>query len=112
MHIELIGCTGAGKSTLLEGMLKACKAEGIEASSGEEYVLRKAGLSRVRGSILRTLAIDLIAIPYSLLTWNRHREYMQLVSRLIAALPASVPWFQKMNIRRNILKQTGLYEIV
>ncbi|MGE5251970.1 MAG: hypothetical protein ACM3QS_17330 [Bacteroidota bacterium] len=112
MHIELIGCTGAGKSTLLKGMLEACRAEGIEAFSGEEYVLREAGVSRLGPSIFRTLLIDLIAIPYALLKRGRQRGYMRLVSRSIASLPPTVPWLQKANLWRNVLKQMGMYELV
>jgi len=112
MQIELIGCTGAGKSTLLQGMLKACQAQGLEAFSGDDYVLAKARLGWVRGYLARTLLVDLVSLTTCLVTFRKNFGFINFVCKKILGWPRSIGWFQKINILRNMLKKIGIYEIV
>ena len=112
MQIEIIGCTGAGKSTLLEGILKACRELGIEASSGDDYVLKKAHLNWVGGYLPRTLLVDLISLIICSLTWRKYSDFYRLVFRVIFGLPAEISWFERLNLARNTFKKIGIHEIV
>jgi thymidylate kinase len=112
MQIELIGCTGAGKSTLLDGILRACRELGIDASSGDDYVLKKAHLNWIGGYLPRTLLVDLISLTICLLAWRKYSGFYRLASKIIFSLPVELGWFEKLNIARNTLKKIGIHEIV
>lgn len=111
MQIELIGCTGAGKSTLARDLLHACRARGVDAMLSDDFVLEQAGLRHVRGQLVRTLLVDLLALLECLLSWQKYRMCYLLMMRTVTTLPRDVGWFERLNIARNVLKKIGSYEI-
>lgn len=110
MQVELVGCTGAGKSTFLRAMLQACREEGIAASPGEDYLLGRLSLSWIRAPLARSLLLDLVTLPFTLLAWRSDPRFLRFASRVISGLPHTVPWWERLNIGRNVLKKVGLYE--
>lgn len=111
IQVELIGCTGAGKSTLLASILHACREQGLEVSTGDEYVLEKAHLNRIRSYLARTLFVDLFSLFACLRSWRKHSSFYTLVFRMLSGLK-DVGLFERLNILRNTLKKVGIYEIV
>lgn len=111
MQIELIGCTSAGKSTLAEGILQACSTRGIDASLGNDYVLKQARLNWVRSYLVRTFVLDLLSLFGCLVSCRNNFRLYLLIIRIIWHLPGTVPLFEKLNIARNALKKIGIYEI-
>jgi len=112
MRIELIGCTGAGKSTLSGRILRACRARGIDAWTGYDFVLRQIRLDWVESRLIRGLLVNLIALFVCLLAWRSNLAFYQFTIRTIARLPASVGWFERLYIGRDVLKNIGVYEII
>ena len=110
IQIELTGCTGAGKSTLARGIVQACREQGIDVVMGDEVVLGLARLNWLRGSLARTLCLDLICLPAWLATWGRHRAFHAFTIRTIWRLP--IAWTVRLNLLRNVLKKMGTHEIV
>lgn len=110
-QIELIGCTSAGKSTLARGILQASRAQGLDVVMGEDFVLKQVRLDWVKRKLARTLCVDLLSLLACLATWRDNRELYLFTIRTVSRLPAAVAWFEKLNIVRNVLKNTGVYEI-
>jgi hypothetical protein len=110
-QIELIGCTSAGKSTLARGILQAGQAQGLDVVMGEDFVLKQVRLDWVKRKLARTLCVDLLSLLACLATWRDNRELYLFTIRTVSRLPAAVAWFEKLNIVRNVLKNTGVYEI-
>ena len=112
MQIELVGCTSSGKTTLLRGILQACRDQGIDAVSGYEYVLMKAHLNWVKGTLMRTLLLDLVSLISCFRTWRKNYEFFILTLKILFKLPSSTSFFVKLNIARNVYKKVGIYEII
>jgi adenylate kinase family enzyme len=112
MQIELIGCTSAGKSTLARGILQAGLEQGIDTLMGDDFVLNQVHLNWVKRKLARTLCVDLISMLACLITWRNNLEFYRFAMRIISHLPAGVAWLEKLNIARNVLKKTGIFEIV
>ena len=112
IQIELFGCTSAGKSSLLANILRACQDQGIEALTGDDLVLRQAGLNRVKNRLVRTLLTDWLALFACLLTCNRNLEFICFSIGTLLRLPVAVGWLERFNLARNILKKVGIYEII
>ncbi len=112
MQIELMGCTSAGKSTLFRGMLEACRSRGVDASLGDDFVLRQAGLGRLKSHLGRTLLVDLFSFFGCLLAWRHNRRLYLLIICILWHLPTTVGRFEKLNIARNTFKRIGIHEIV
>ena len=112
MQIEFIGCTSAGKSTLISAAIRACEELGIEASLGDDSVLKWNRLSWTRGYLIRRLLADLFSLFACLRNWHKHKQFYQFAARIVFRLPASVSWFEKLNTLRNVFRSIGVYEIV
>jgi hypothetical protein len=112
MEVELMGCTGAGKSTFAKNIVQACRARGIDISMGEEFVLKQAKLNWVKGKLTRTLLVDLCSALACLLTWQKNQQFYFFTFEVVYHLPATVSWFEKFNIVRNVLKKIGTHEII
>lgn len=109
MHIELIGCTSAGKSSLASRVVDDCRVRGIPAVTGHDLALLAVHLHWVRHRLVRTLLTDLVAGFACLLAWRRHSRFVRFALRTIARLP--VPWLQRVNTARNVIKNAGIWEI-
>jgi thymidylate kinase len=112
MRIEFIGCTGAGKSTLISRILRICRAQGIDAWMGYDFVLRQVRLDWVESKLVRGLLVNLISLFVCLMAWQRHLAFYRFTIRVISRLPASVGWFERLYIGRDVLKNIGMYEII
>lgn len=112
MQIEIIGCTGSGKSILVKGVLQYCHDQQIEATSGDEFVLKLAHLHWIKGHYTRTIAIDVISILSVLLNAPKHAAFIYLILKILFESPTEVSWFVRLNILRNTIKKLGVYEIV
>jgi thymidylate kinase len=112
MRIEFIGCTGAGKSTLTSRILQACRAQGIDTWMGYDFVLRQARLDWIENRLVRGLLVNLIALFVCLVAWRSNLAFYRFTIRTISRLPASVGWFERLYIGRDVLKNVGMYEII
>jgi thymidylate kinase len=112
MRIEFIGCTGAGKSTLTSRILRVCRAQGIDAWMGYDFVLRQIRLDWVENKLVRGLLVNLISLFVCLVAWQRHLAFCRFTIQAISRLPASVSWFERLYIGRDVLKNVGIYEII
>jgi len=112
MRIEFIGCTGAGKSTLTSQILRVCRAQGIDAWMGYDFVLRQVRLDWIESKLIRGLLVNLISLCVCLVAWRRHLAFCRFTIRTISRLPASVGWFERLYTGRDVLKNIGMYEII
>ncbi len=112
IQIELFGCSSAGKSSLAPRLLQSARALGVKAALSEDFVLRQIGLERMRVRWLRTLCVDLLAGAACLRAWRDQRAFLRLVGRNLRRLPPGVSWPRRLNAARNVLKMTGVREIV
>lgn len=112
IQIELFGCSSAGKSSLAPRLLQSARALGVKAAMSEDFVLRQIGLERIRARWLRTLCVDLLAGAACLRAWREHRAFLRLVAGSLRRLPPAVSWPRRLNAARNVLKKTGVREIV
>jgi hypothetical protein len=110
VQVELIGPTGGGKSTLAGRILEACRAEGVTAVAADELLLRKARLGWLPGELLHTVGLDLLAVFACLATWHRNSDFYRFAVRVLRELPGSVPYFEKANLFRNVIKKVGTFE--
>ncbi|MEE8450611.1 MAG: hypothetical protein V3R99_01820 [Thermoguttaceae bacterium] len=110
MQIELIGCTSAGKSTLAQRILRDFRAHDIPVLPSEEFVLRHIGAQWVRGRIVRTLLIDMIALAACLRTCRKNVRFCLFALRAVARLPVGL--IEKLNLSRNVLRKVGIYELI
>lgn len=110
MLIELIGCTSAGKSTLARDILRACRERDIELLMGDDFVLKQVRLDWVKGSLARTLLMDLLLSFVCLVTWQNNLEFCAFAGQIILRLP--IGRLEKLNMARNVLKKIGVYEII
>ena len=110
MQIELFGCTSAGKSTLADSILHSCRQQGIDLQASDDFVLSLVSLRGVQNRWVRTFLIDLCSLIACLATWAGHRDFFSLAGRTLKRL--SVPWLEKLNLARNIIKRVGIFEIV
>lgn len=112
MQIELFGCTSAGKSSLAVRLVESARADGVEAFLSEDFVLRQLRLEGLRLRWLRRLCVDLLAVAACAAAWRRQGHFLRFALRSLADLPREVSWPQRLNIARNVLKKTGVREIV
>lgn len=112
MQIELLGCTGAGKSTLARSLLEAWRAQGFDACTGDEFVLKQVGLDGVQARLARTLLVDLCSLMACLVSWQDYVDFYRFSIRIVVGLPPAVGWFEKLNLIRNVVKKIGVYEII
>src|SRR5262245_2169683 len=112
MRIEFIGCTGAGKSTLTSRILRVCRAQGIDAWMGYDFVLRQVRLDWVESKLVRGLLVNLISVFVCLGAWRSNLAFYRFTIRAISRLPASVSWFERFYIGRDVLKNIGMHEII
>ncbi len=112
MRIEFIGCTSAGKSTLARRILRVCRDQGIDAWMGYDFVLRQVRLDWITGKLPRGLLVNLIALFVGLAAWRKNLAFYRFAIRIIARLPPTVAWHEKLYIGRDVLKNIGIYEIV
>jgi hypothetical protein len=112
IQVELFGCSSSGKSSLAPRLLRSARALGVEATLSEDLVLRQVGLEGLRPGWLRTLCVDLLAAAACLATWREHRAFLRLVVATLRGLPARVPWPQRLNMARNVIKKTGVRALV
>lgn len=112
MQVELIGCTGTGKTTLARRIIAAAPARGVCAQFGDQLALRHLGLGRLAPGLPRTLLFDLGLLTVGLATLPAHQSIDRLAIREIQALPPAVPVGQRLNLVRNVLKKSGLYEMI
>lgn len=112
MQIELIGCTNSGKSTLLNGILKFCHEHDIDATTGDEFVLKLTRLNWIKGYYLRTLLLDIISLFSVLFTSKVNLKFTVFVLKVIFNLPNEISWYVKLNLLRNTIKKLGIYHFV
>src|SRR5207248_2848790 len=110
--IELFGCTGAGKSTLAQQILQACRSQGVKADLADDFVLQQLRLDWIQVALLRTLVVDAAALVACLLTGRTHARFYLFSFGVIFRLPGEVSWPERLNLARNVLKKTGIDEIV
>jgi len=110
MQIELIGCTSAGKSTLTGSILQACREQGIDLSRADEFVLKQIRLNWVRVNPTRRFLVNLVAILACLATWQKNLAFYIFTIQVILQLPTTL--LEKFYSIRNVLKRTGVYEII
>lgn len=110
LHVEVIGPTSGGKTTLTRAIEQACRHRAVDATSGDDLVLRQMALHWVGGEFLRRRLIDLPALLACLWGWRTHRELCALVWR--ASLRAPGGWTRKLNQARNALRKIGIFRIV
>jgi len=110
MIVELIGCTGAGKSTVFKSMLQVCREMKIEASGSDVFILRKIHLNNIKNYYSRVFLIDIISLLMCLYSSRKHFKLYSLVLKILQNSPASIRFFEKLNILRNTFKQIGIYE--
>lgn len=110
MQIELIGCTGAGKSTLAHAVVHDCRKQGLDIMLGEEFVLEQCHANWVRQRPVRKLLVNLAGVFASLLTWRNNRQFYFFATKILIQLPG--PWLERLNLLRNVLKRTGVAEII
>jgi hypothetical protein len=109
-QIELFGCTQAGKSTLASNIIRAGQEHGIAVLLSDDFVLQQARLNWIKSSLPRTLLLDLFSLSACLVTWRSNLEFNVFVFKSIQCLP--IPWLEKLNLIRNILKRIGTNEII
>jgi hypothetical protein len=110
MQIELFGCTQAGKSTFASKIIRACQEQGITIMLSDDFVLQQARLNWIKSSLPRTLLMDLFSLFACLATWRTNLEFNTFALKFIQSLP--IPWLEKMNLVRNMLKRVGTNEII
>ncbi len=91
MLIEFIGCTGSGKSTLSTRAADLLAARGL----------------RVRRLHTGRPALDLVALPWSVVFALEHRGFCAFAARVLAREGDSLP--ARVNLLRNVAKKMGLY---
>jgi hypothetical protein len=111
-RIEFIGCTSAGKSTLTSGILRLCRDQGIDASTGYDFVLRQLRLDWITSRVFRGLLVNLVALFVGLATYRKNLEFYRFAIRTITRLPSAVAWPEKLHIGRNVVKNIGIDEII
>jgi hypothetical protein len=107
--IEFIGCTSSGKSTLVNRILQICRADGVYARLGEDFLLDQFHLSRLGSSTARAALVNLVSLPVALVNWRKYRHFYGFSFRTITQLQISQR--EKFYLGRNILKSIGIYEI-
>ncbi len=112
MRIELIGCTSAGKSTLTSRILRICRDQGIDASTGYDFVLRQVRLDWIKSTLFRALLVNFISLFVGLVTCRKNLDFYRFALRIIARLPSAVAWSEKLHIGRNVVKNIGVDEII
>lgn len=112
MQVELIGCTGAGKTTLAQQIVAAASRSRIDLRLGDELALHRLGLDGLGPGPLRALLYDLGIVAASLLAWPTHQRVYRLTAGEMRRLPLTVPVGQKLNLTRNVLKKSGLHELI
>ena len=110
MRIELIGCTGAGKSTLAGSILRAGRERDLDIFLDEGFVLDQCRLNWIKNRQLRKLFVNLAGVFASMVTWRKHRHLYLLAIQILRRLP--LPWFERVNLFRNVLKKIGVSEII
>jgi thymidylate kinase len=110
LHVEVIGPTSGGKSTLTRAIEQACRQRGIDATDGDDLVLRQVALHWVRGEFVRRRLVDVPALMACLLGWGVHRELRALALEASRRSPGG--WTRKLNTARNALRKIGIFEIV
>jgi hypothetical protein len=111
MQIELIGCTSAGKSTLASCIVASCRARGIGVVRSDDFVLDRLRLNWVRRRLPRTVLMDVISLWTCLVTWRAKPGLYPFVFRVLTGLRRT-PWFERLNVARNVLKKIGIHEII
>ena len=112
MRIEFIGCTGAGKSTLNHRILRKCHEQGIDAWMGYDFVLRQMRLDWIESKPIRGLLVNLLALFVCLVSWRTNRAFCRFAIQTVWRLPATITWFQKLYVGRDVLKNIGIHEII
>ena len=105
MIIELVGATGAGKTTLAHA---ARDRECGRISTIDDLVLRGPLLSRIEHPILRNIVLDIVGLPFFLLSLRRHRRFSIMAIRRLVTHAESVG--AKLNYTRSVIRRVGLYE--
>lgn len=77
---------------------------------GEEFVLDQCRANWVRHRPVRKLLINLAGLFASLMTWRNNRKFYFFATKILFQLPS--PWFERLNLLRNVLKRTGVAEII
>jgi hypothetical protein len=110
LHVEVIGPTSGGKTTLTRAIEKACRHRAIDATSGDDVVLRQMALQWAGGEFLRRRLIDVAALLTCLRGWHAHRELGALIWRASLRVPGG--WTRKLNQARNALRKIGIFRLV
>ncbi len=112
MQVEFIGCTGAGKSSLIELILRTGQTHGRRLLSSHEYVLRRVWLGKITGRVMISLMVQILAAGACVVTFRRNRAFFLHAIRVIAGLPATVRYRERLKLARLVVKNVGVYEIV
>ena len=110
MQLELVGCTSAGKSTLAKRIAAAARAQGVDLTPGDEFVLNHPGLRHLRLRRLRAVAIHVVAFWGCLTKGWQHLQFIRFAYRVLRH--SKIPQRQQWNQLRKVLKQLGRYEII
>ena len=110
MQLELVGCTGAGKSTLAKRIESAARAQSVDLALGDEFVLLRLGLRRMRARRLRAVAVHVVAFWGCLTRGWRHGAFIRIAYRVLC--DPKIPRRRRWNQLRKVFKQLGRYEVI
>ena len=110
MHIELIGCTSAGKTTLARKIVDVGKRDGIDIILGDDFVLQRFHLNRIKNEFVRRRLMEICAGYISIRHWKKYRQFCRFVFGVAMRTPGS--WFYKLNLIRIVLRKIGIYEMI
>jgi len=100
--VELFGPSSTGKSSLAARLVSGEAGPGFILAG--DRVLASAGLGWLPGRLLRTVALDLIALGALVASWRQQRAFYALAAAQALHGPGPSGWLLRLNLLRNSWK--------
>ena len=108
MIVEFIGSTGAGKTTLISEVHRRL-AKTSRVTTSIDLATGLLGLRGVTNSTLQNLVMELVSLPFFILTLHRHNQFIRHTVKLFWRKTSFS--MQTIHNLRSLERKIGIYEI-
>ena len=108
MIVEFIGSTGAGKTTLISEVHRRL-AKTSRVTTSIDLATGLLGLRGVTNSTLQNLVMELVSLPFFILTLHRHNQFIRHTVKLFWRKTGFS--IQTIHNLRSLERKIGIYEI-